>query len=141
MGASRLRMAHAVSVARPSEKVEQAHIVQLLRSIGSRVYVLGTHRRRGDYPGTMQTEGVPDLMVFLPARDPETPSRRLFLFVEVKAHSGRMRPEQAAFRELCLDADVVHRVGGLDDLIAWLVDRDYVKASNVPHYRQPKEQD
>jgi hypothetical protein len=29
---------------------------------------MGTTRRRGDYPGTMQTPGIPDLMAFLPVK-------------------------------------------------------------------------
>jgi hypothetical protein len=127
-----------LTVPRISEKTEQAHIVQLLRSIGAAVYVMGVHRRRGDYAGTMQTEGIPDLMAFLPARGGDGAiGARVFLFIECKAKGGRLRPEQAAFREHCLNADVIHRVGGYDDLIAWLADRDYVKASAFPHYRQP----
>jgi hypothetical protein len=136
---------------RVPETAVQAHIVQLLRTLGARVYVMGTHRRRGDFHGTMQTEGIPDLMAFLPMRDrivgdgvthreiaiaPVKP--RQFLFIEAKAQGGRLRPEQKIFRELCLQATVDHVVGGLDAVIAWLVERGYVRADSVPHYRQPE---
>lgn len=48
---------------RVPEKVVQAHIVQLIRSLGGRAYVLGTRRRSTDFHGTMQTpvgDGWPD---------------------------------------------------------------------------------
>jgi hypothetical protein len=53
---------------RVPERVQQAHIIRLVRTIGGVVYVLGTVRRRGDYQGTMQTPGISDLLVFLPVR-------------------------------------------------------------------------
>lgn len=119
---------------RVSEKTEQAHGVQLLRSLGAKVYVLGGHRRAGDYQGTMQTEGLPDVEVFLPMRV----GRRVFLKWECKAVGGRLRPEQREYQELCLVADVYHVVGPFDALIAWLAEYGYVKADNFPHYRQPQ---
>lgn len=133
---------------RVPEKVVQSHIVQALRSVGGQVYVMGTTRRRGDYGGTMQTEGIPDLMAFLPrprsvADGPRSmmalaaESQRRLLFVECKAAGGQLRPEQVVFRDLCGEADVTHLVGGLDDVLAWLTDAGYIKAENVPHYRQP----
>jgi hypothetical protein len=135
-----LRTAKAVLRPRVPERVEQEHIKRLLRSVGGQVYVMGTTRRRGDYGGTMQTEGIPDLMAFLPRRGSDVAStQRTFLFVECKARGGRLRPEQVQFRELCLDADVAHVVGDLDAVIEWLAARGYVKADSVPHYRQPPE--
>jgi hypothetical protein len=77
---------------RVSEKTEQAHGVQLLRSLGAKVYVLGGHRRAGDYQGTMQTEGLPDVEAFLPVRGTR---RRVFLKWECKAVGGRLRPGAA----------------------------------------------
>lgn len=119
------------------EKVEQAHIVQLLRALGAEVYVLGTRRRRGDFQGTMQTPGVPDVMAFLKASDRDALSpARVMLFVECKAPGGRLRPEQARFRELALDADVRHVVGGYDDVIDWLVRTGHARAEQFPHYRR-----
>jgi hypothetical protein len=132
----RLRMAHAVlRPARVPEKSEQAHIIQLLRSVGGKVYVSGTTRRRGDHQGTMQTPGIPDLEVFLPRRD--VPGKRLQLKVECKAVGGRLSPEQQEYKQLCAEADVAHVHGTLDAVIAWLVDRGYIKADSVPHYRRP----
>lgn len=118
-----------------AEKVEQAQIVQLLRALGGKVYVSGTTRRRGDYAGTMQTPGIPDVEVFLPRRD--VPGKRLQLKVECKSERGRLRPEQAEYRELCAQAGVEHVVGTLDAVIAWCVDRGYLRAQDVPHYRRP----
>lgn len=130
----------AVTVAsrgRVPEKTEQAHIVQLLRSVGAAVYVLGTHRRRGDYQGTCQTPGLPDLMAFVPSGSTVPPR---LLFVECKAAGGRLRVEQIDFQEHCHIAEVEHVVGDLDAVIAWLVERGVVKAQLFPSYRQPKEQ-
>ena len=121
---------------RQPEKTEQAAIVRLLRGLGASVYVLGTHRRRGDYPGTMQTPGISDLVVFLPRE-------RGVLFVEVKAPKGRLRPEQAEFRRLCLaclSAQVHHVVGGLDAVIGYLIGVGLLKSTQVAHYRAPENQ-
>lgn len=118
---------------RQPEKVEQQHVVQLLRSIGCRVWVTGVHRRTGDYQGTMMTPGLPDVIAFLP--------RALgVLFVEVKAEGGRLRPEQAEFRKLAIDVEfaggrVYHVVGGLDAVIVRLVAMGLVREDAVPHYR------
>lgn len=126
------------ATARVSEKVEQSHIVQLLRSFGCTAYVMGTHRRRGDYQGTMQTAGLPDLLAFLPARigGVATVAPRM-VFVECKADGGSLRPEQVAFRQQAIDAGIPHVVGGLDEVIAWFVDQGYARATQFSHYRQP----
>lgn len=114
------------------EKVEQAHIVQLLKSIRGAVWVIGMHRRRGDYQGTMQTEGYPDLTVFLPV----TPTASsCLLFIEVKAGRGRLRPEQQAFQLHCQAAGVAHVVGDYNTVVAWLIEHGYLKREQVPHYR------
>lgn len=135
MTAEKLRMAKAsTGRGRVPEKVEQAHGIQLLRALGSKVYVLGGHRRRGDYQGTMQTEGIADVFAFLPRRGEAS---RIFLAWECKAEGGRLRPEQVEFKTLCEDADVAHLVGPFDALIAWLAARDFVKADQFPTYRQP----
>lgn len=135
---------------RVPEKAEQAHIVQLLRAIGGRAYVLGTVRRRGDHPGTMQSLGLPDVIGFLPMRRlvrtvqaGEVVAERLvatareLVMIECKAKRGRIRPEQEEFRTLCLEAHVTHLVGDYDHVIGWLVGQGYVKADQFPHYRQP----
>lgn len=131
---------------RVPEKAEQAHIVQLLRSVGGRAYVLGTTRRRGDYHGTMQTEGVPDVIGFVPRRGgavpdwvKSIPTQWVHVYIECKARGGRLRPEQKIFRELCQASGVEHVVGGLDDVIAWLAACGVVKRDQFQNHRQPKE--
>lgn len=97
------------------EKHEQQHIVDLLRSIGSDVYVLGTRRRAGskcpncgtfvaEHQGTRQSPGVPDVIAFVPVPTGTRRDKRpVLLFVETKATGGRLRPEQRAFRASCLE--------------------------------------
>ena len=121
---------------RVSEKVEQQHIVTLLRSIGATVYVLGhpSPRDGRTHRGTGQTPGVPDLWAFLPAHAAQ-PARAIW--IEVKATGGRLRPEQVEFRERCLTSGVSHLVGGLDTVIAFLVEHRWLKADNLPHYKRP----
>ena len=97
---------------RVPEKAVQAQVVQLLRQLGFRVWTLGTVRRAGDHPGTMQSPGLPDLLAF---------GRGHLLCVEVKARGGQLRPSQAAFRAECLAGPAVaHVVGGVDDVVTWL---------------------
>jgi hypothetical protein len=117
---------------RQPERVEQRHIVQLLRSVGAHVWVIGTTRRTGDYQGTMMTPGMVDIVSFLP--------RGLgVLFVEVKAPKGRLRLEQDVFRACCEETAapfrVHHVVGGLDAVIGTLIGLGVLKAENVAHYR------
>lgn len=117
---------------RPRERSVQQQIVHTLRVLGATVYVSGTTRRKGDFQGTMQTPGIPDLEAFLPGRGPHPPC---LLKIEVKAVGGRLRPEQAQYREHCLRAGVAHVVGGLDDVLAWLIREGYIREDQVPHYR------
>jgi hypothetical protein len=118
--------------------VVQAHVVQLARTVGGKVWVLGVHRRGTDFQGTMQTPGISDLVLFIPEG-----GRWHLVFFECKAAGGRLSREQVEFRDLVLavaaNASVVHHlVGGLDPFIAWLVTRGLVKAENVAHYRRPQ---
>ena len=103
---------------RQPERAEQANIVRLLRSLGATVYVLGTTRRKGDYHGTMQTPGLPDLLAFVQC--PDVGAVEL-IAIEVKAPGGRLRSEQRVFGDLCAMADVDHIVGGLDAVVDWLI--------------------
>lgn len=122
---------------RVPEKAEQQHGVGLLRTLGARVYVLG-HSSPNDgrgHRGTGQTPGLSDVYALLPGRVANPPRRALWW--EVKGAGGRLRPEQIEFRELNLMAGVAHVVGTYDDLIAWLIAHGYLKAEQVPHYRQP----
>lgn len=115
----------------PLEKVEQANIVRLLRSLGAAVYVLGTTRRRTDHHGTMMTAGMCDLVVFMKTRGGV--SHQLLLIEVKRTRGGRLSAEQAQFRGLCLQAHVHHIVGGLDVVMAWLVDHQYLRGDQVAH--------
>jgi hypothetical protein len=112
---------------RVSEKTVQRHIVQALEAVGGKVYKIGTTRRRGDHPGTMQTPGLPDLLAFLPIRDVRMVARWQLLVVEVKAAGGRLRHEQAEFRAFCLGANVAYVTGDLDDVLRQLQAEGYLK--------------
>lgn len=123
------------STARPtlprvSEKAEQTAIVKALRLVGGQVYVVGTVRPKGDFHGTCQTPGIPDLMCFLPppphGRSPRH-YHHVFLFVEVKARGGRLRHEQLAFAESCTAANVWDLVGDADVVLAWLTAHGYLR--------------
>lgn len=120
------------------EKAEQAAIVQLLRSIGATVYILG-HPSPADgrtFRGTGQTPGIPDLYAFLPPKQhhPDWPIayRAGGLWVEVKRVGGKLRPEQADFRDRCVRAGLPHVVGTCDAVIAWLVEAGYLVARDGP---------
>lgn len=113
---------------RVPERVVQQQIVHLLRSLGAQVWVLGTVRPRGDTPGTRQTPGIGDVFACLRGRA---------LWVEVKAAGGRLRPEQVVFREAVLTTPCHHVVGGVDEVVAWLVAQGILRADAVAHYRAP----
>lgn len=123
-----VRRGRAPHDVRIPERVAQRQIVHLLRSVGAQVWVLGTTRRRGDHPGTMQTPGICDVVAFVP--------RAGLLMVEVKAKGGRLRPEQSHFRDCCREHHVAHVVGGVDEVIAWLVGQGILRADALPWYRQ-----
>jgi len=125
---------------RVSEKAIQAQGVRFLCNLGARVYVSGTRRPRGDYQGTMQTPGIPDVEAWLPVapgQPVEPPRTRILLKWECKAAGGRLSLAQEEYRQLCAAGPpgVHHVVGGLDDLIAWAIDQRYCKAEHMPHYR------
>lgn len=133
------------------EKHEQVQVVQLLTSLGGRVYVLGTRRRRGapcphcgafvaEHQGTRQTPGIGDVLAYLP---PPPLGARLngyvALWVECKAAGGRLSDDQQAFRTFTVGAGIAHVVGGLNDVIAWCLREGYLKPDQVLHERLPKE--
>lgn len=120
------------------EKAEQAQIVQLLRTVGAKVYVLGTRRRKGDFHGTMQTPGVQDLQAFVPRGGSALNTYEL-VFIEAKSSTGRLRPEQRELQTLCAQAAVAHIVGGYNAVVAWLLARGYATREQFPHYRLPAE--
>lgn len=136
------RRARTCAAPVPLEAAEQSAIVQLLEQLGAKVYVLGTKRKRGDHPGTMQTPGVADLIVFLrDRRDPGCQARRL-VFIEVKRQrGGRFSQQQIEFREMCSAARVDHVGGSLDAVTEWLSEqclipstrgRNRFTAANLP---------
>jgi hypothetical protein len=115
----------------------QQHGTVLLRSLGASVYVIGTRRPKGDYQGTRQTPGIPDVYAVLPPpllNAAQTSA--VALWWEVKAQGGRLRPEQATFEINSRRANVAHVVGGVDELIQWLVAGGWLKADNVAWYRR-----
>jgi len=121
-------------MAKHPERAIQSHIVQLLRSLGGDVWELGTTRSTRDFHmGTRQTPGLPDVIAFLPVR----PAAKRMLIVEAKAPGGRLRPQQKLFRECCQASSVDHVVGGLDEVIAWLIVYGYLKRDQVAHFRIP----
>jgi hypothetical protein len=114
---------------RVPEKVVQAQIRHALLSVGAAVYTIGRPPRRDAvFKGTGQTPGIPDLYALLP----DTPTGPLMvpghgLWIECKAKGGKLRPEQAAFQARCVDAGIPHLVGGLEDVLAYLLAHGYIR--------------
>lgn len=135
------------------EKFEQQLTVEYLRWVGSTIYIVGTRRPKGrncpkcgtfvaEHQGTCQTPGQPDIWAFVPNRQRTT---RQLVAIECKAPHERRTPEsrmsdaQTEFRDLCVAAGIPHIVGGLNEVIAWLLNEGIVDPKHVPHYRLPKE--
>lgn len=116
------------------EKAQQEQGIALLRGLGATVYRLGVHRRATDYQGTGMSEGLPDVMAFLPHRGSGV---RTFVCWEVKAPGGRLRPEQLEFQSRCFEAGVAHVTGDLTALMQWLVGANFLRADQLPAHRQP----
>lgn len=136
------------------EKTEQANIVELARSVGCDVYVLGTVRRGSlcqncgahvaGHRGTQQTPGIPDLEIWLPAHgiqrvlhDTFGNTRELVKW-ETKSETGRLSDEQKTYRDMCAAGGVTWGCGTFADFEQFLVTRGLVIAQWIPHYRQPK---
>lgn len=101
------------TIGRRLEKHEQADGVRLLETVGAKVYVLGTRRRKGDHQGTMQTPGIADVLAFLPLREPgRVITRRAVWFEFKREKGGRLSPAQQEFRYFCQNAATDHIVGG-----------------------------
>lgn len=118
-----------------SEKAEQAQGVALLRSLGAWVGVIGTRRPGGDYQGTCQTPGLPDVYAIVPKRG--AGGAETAVWWEAKSATGRLRPEQAEFRRRCFNAGHAHVTGGLTALMHWLVGAGFLKREQLPASRQP----
>jgi hypothetical protein len=119
------------------EKTEQANTVQLFATIGADVYQLGTRRPRGrpcpccgtfvsEFQGTCQTPGISDLVVFLPGHAGGDGPRPV-LFLEQKASGGRFSPAQTHFRDVVQRSTAEYAAGTVDDVIAWLEQRGYLR--------------
>lgn len=141
------------------EKYQQHDGLKLLSAMGADFYVLGTRRSRGkpcpkcktfvpEDQGTRQTEGIADVLIFLPARPSlHSPALqeaitfpRVVLWWEAKhADGGRLSPAQVRFADLCRQAAQAHCAGPLDALYAWLIEHGYLDRNRVPHYRLPKD--
>lgn len=128
------------------EKFEQANIVQLAKTIGAEVWVLGTRRSAGkpcpkcgtfvaEHQGTRQTPGHPDLVMFLPLVASD--AKALLYWETKRADGGRTSMEQIQFGKAATAAGVDFGIGCFDDFITWLVRRGYCRANQFPHYRQP----
>ncbi len=107
---------------RISEKAEQQAIVDLLRLIGAKVYILGTKRRKGDYHGTMQTPGIPDLYAFLPRFRSSLSGQPQAVWIEVKALTGYASDAQLRFELHCEDSGHRYFRGTADGFTAYLRD-------------------
>src|SRR5688572_12867492 len=108
------------------EKQEQAAIVKLLKLLGASVYVIGTVRRKGDYQGSMQTPGIPDLYCVLNFFGKPKPYKAVW--IEVKAKGGKLSEAQRTFKAEtdALAPALYHIVGGIDDVQNWLVDHGWL---------------
>jgi hypothetical protein len=120
-------------IAKAAGKAEEARGHRLLQWLGATVYAIGTTRRRGDYPGTMQTPGLPDKLVFLPGRQPSHVAWRA-LWWEAKAGTGRLSPAQRAFRACVVRSGCGEYLSGSVDhvLIPWLVREGYLRSGDTP---------
>jgi hypothetical protein len=95
--------------------------------------VLGTRRPAGrrcpscatfvpESQGTRQTPGLSDLIAFLPG----VPSAVLFI-EQKRARGGRLSEAQQDFRALCECSTAGYVCGTVDDVIAWLTARGYLR--------------
>lgn len=116
------------------EKAEQSDGIRLLQFLGAKVYVLGTRRRRGDYQGTMQTPGIPDVHCFLPRRHGVAATPMLQWEVK-RSRGGRTSPAQLAYEQSCHTAGIHYVRGDVAALTAWLLDHGYVRAGQLSDER------
>lgn len=124
------------------EDIEQNNIRRYVSGISGKVYVLGTRRRRGDYQGTMQTEGIADLWICLPAVAPSAryhldTKEPIALWWETKGPKGRRSPEQIEFGERCAATRTPYGFGTCNDFFAWLIQHGRLSPDQIAHYRRP----
>lgn len=88
---------------------------------------LGFEVIRFSHPGkTKQTPGIPDRRYYRRPREIERPNGRflqpaLVVWVEYKSGTGRQRPGQKLFQEMCEACGEHYVLGGLENLNAWLM--------------------
>ena len=134
-----LQTSRGVTFRKPTadEKAEQAQICTLIGALGGVFYVLGTRRAqycglcggRNQDQGTRQTPGIADLFALLPPPPttyPQPGTAWVPLWIEVKGRGGSLSLEQLAFRGHCAHAGLVHLVGGVDEVIAYLEARGWL---------------
>jgi hypothetical protein len=123
----------------PLEKVEQANILELLKTIGASWYEIGRPRARVCWyckkpskdMGMRQTPGIPDLWVFLPVKKNQAELwRPTFLWIEAKrAKGGRLSDEQRTFRDDCQQRGIPHVDGSYDRVVEWLQAHHFLEAA------------
>ena len=112
----------------PLEKEIQADIVQLLESVGAKVYKIGTKRKKSDHQGTMQSPGIPDLCAFVTLpKETDHIFKSAQIWIEVKRPGETRSEDQDTFRSNALKAGCEHVTGGVDEVLAWLTARGVVK--------------
>lgn len=112
----------------PSEKVEQAGIIALIRALGGYVWELSQRR------ATQQTPGIGDLYCVVPARAGEFPPA-IALWVEAKrSRGGRVSPAQKHFQQCCALALAVHVTGSLAAVEQWAIERGLLQITPVGGY-------
>jgi len=134
-----------VTFRRPSqdEKHEQASILNLIGQLGGIAYVLGTRRAqycgvcgsRTTDQGTRQTPGISDLFVILPPAPrpfPQSENPWIPVWIECKGKGGTLTAEQVSFRDYCRRAHLVHLVGGVGQVAAWLELGGWIKTARRP---------
>lgn len=105
-----------------SEKRVQRAVVELYELVGGFVYNLSQAR------ASHQTEGLPDLIVFLPARGTHyLPAQLIVVAHEVKRQGGMLRRQQEEFRDRWIRAGRRHVVGGVAEAKELLVDINLIE--------------
>jgi hypothetical protein len=120
------REARGLATARPRprlEKAEQADVLRVLQALGAQVWLTGTRRPHGESHSTRMTPGLPDLLVFLPARG-GAPAR--FVTMELKRTGGSMSVEQQRFKGCCDATGIAHVCGDASTIVDWLETAGYL---------------
>ena len=103
-----------------AEKVEQQLIKAFVKTIGGEVWDTSQGFRGGSrrQRTTRITEGLPDLLVFLPPK-------AVFFFWEVKGDGGRVTDDQRKFQAFAGRCNVACGIGDFDDFKKFLTQFGY----------------